>query len=398
MDINEKFNQIRSVSSLSITEAQYFADIINNYFQEGRPGEFKAYELELTKKLPQFFEFLDFNQLITLSHNYFLFCRTNNPGKNTDLNQQQINKEVFSPFRKRLRALLKEQHFAALSYKPQLKNVIIQTRHATTQGVYAPGKQIFAISRALLKAGYNVKVMSYGNVDKEFKDLMLNNPRFHVSQKQGLSEFEKLIDFRSETQQFEPKSIFTDTELGFLVAAEAIGMPANCHLLSAGFYRVPWYAKVMLTEELMTDELKKDKRFHPIPQTLLLENLAPKISQKQILDARAQLKLKNDFVVGSFARYEMFSEDYLSFVNTFLHKTKNSSVILAGPNNQKSAKQMLACHLSTGRVKILGESNTAILGHLCHAFLDTFPNVTGYAALEIMAKGKPVFTFNCKNL
>ena len=38
-----------------------------------------------------------------------------------------------------------------------------------------------------------------------------------------------------------------------------------------------------------------------------VENLAPK-SQKQILEARSQLKLENDFVVGAFARYEMFSE------------------------------------------------------------------------------------------
>ena len=398
MDVREKFQQIKSAKNLSINEAQYFADIINNYFQDGRPQEFEEYELELTKKLPQLFEFLDFNQLINLSHNYFLFCRTNNPEKNTDLHQQKINKEVFTPFWNRLHLILKNQNLTRLTYKPKPKNVILQTRHASTQGSYAPGKQIFALSKALLSEKYNVKVLSSGNVDAEFKDLMLNCPCFHVSKKQGLSEYEKLADLRSECQQFEPASVFTDAELGVLVAAEIIGMPARCHLLSAGFYRVPWYSKVLLTEELMTEELSNDSRFHAIPQTLLMENLAPKIPKNQILEAKAQLKIENDFVVGAFARYEMFSESYLSFIDSYLQRTENTTVVLAGPNSQNLAKQLLACHISSGRAKLLGKSNTAILGHLCHAFLDTFPNVTGYAALESMAKGKPVFTLNCKNL
>ena len=398
MDVGEKFEQIKSAKNLSLREAQYFADIINNYFQLGRPQEFEEYETELTQKLPQLFSFLDFNQLINLSHNYFLFCRTNNPEKNTDLHQQKINEEVFIPFWNRLNLILKNQNFTRLNYNPKPKNVILQTRHATTQGSYAPGKQIFAFSKALLLERYNVKVLSSGNIDADFKDLMLNNPCFHVSQKQGLSELEKLADLRSECQQFEPATVFTDAELGLLVAAEIIGMPAKCHLLSAGFYRVPWYSKILLTEELMTDELREDSKFHAIPQTLLMENLAPKISKNQILEARSQLKLENDFVVGAFARYEMFSESYLSFVDTYLQRTKNTKVVLAGPNAQNLAKRLLACHISNGRVKLLGKSNTAILGHLCHAFLDTFPNVTGYAALESMAKGKPVFTLDCKNL
>ena len=72
MDVGEKFEQIKSAKNLSLREAQYFADIINNYFQLGRPQEFEEYETELTQKLPQLFSFLDFNQLINLSHNYFL--------------------------------------------------------------------------------------------------------------------------------------------------------------------------------------------------------------------------------------------------------------------------------------------------------------------------------------
>ena len=43
-------------------------------------------------------------------------------------------------------------------------------------------------------------------------------------------------------------------------------------------------------------------------------------------------------------------------------------------------------------------SDLNILGRCCHVFLDTFPTVTGYAALESFAKGIPVFTRECKNL
>ena len=68
-----------------------------------------------------------------------------------------------------LRRLLNNLGLDPLNYPLEQKNVIIQTRHALTQGTYAPGKQIYAVARALLGAGFKVKVFSYGEIDEEFK-------------------------------------------------------------------------------------------------------------------------------------------------------------------------------------------------------------------------------------
>ena len=54
--------------------------------------------------------------------------------------------------------------------------------------------------------------------------------------------------------------------------------------------------------------------------------------------------------------------------------------------------------IENGRVRLLGVSDINILGNCCDVFLDTFPTVTGYAALESFAKGVPVFTRECINL
>ncbi len=398
MDNEAKISQIENVQTVTSTEAQFFADIIKDYFDNGRPKSFEKYERPLTDKLPQFLKFLDFDSLIVLIQNFFLFRRTNNPEKNTDSHQQQISDEVLHPFLNRIEEIIANLELKPLDYPVQQKNVIIQTRHALTQGSYAPGKQIYAVARALLEANFNVKVFSYGEVDEEFKALMASNPHFQISEKQHLQPLEQLFDLRSEAFHFRPSAILTDYEIGVLTAAEAIGLSSKCFLLSAGFYRVPWYSKIMLTEELMTESLMQSDRFHLIPQTLLIENLAPKIDDKTISEIKAQLGLGDSFVIGSFARYEMFSEEFLSLLDTILHNLKNTKVILAGANDQSLARRLLKQHIAAGRVQILGPSKTAMLGYVCDVFLDTFPTVTGYAALESMAKGKPVFTLDCENL
>ena len=94
----------------------------------------------------------------------------------------------------------------------------------------------------------------------------------------------------------------------------------------------------------------------------------------------------------------MFSEEFLRLIDTILQNINNAKVILAGTNDQSLAKRLLKKHIAAGRVQILGPSKTAILGYVCDVFLDTFPTVTGYAALESMAKAKPVLTLNCENL
>ena len=398
MDIEQKIQAIENAESITLKETQYFADVINDYFSNGRPQEFSKYEHILSSRVEEFCSFLDFNSLVGLLHNYFLFCRTNNPGKNTDHNQKEISKSILEPFLKRIKQLNTSMNCSSLDFAPNKRNVMIITRHATTQGSYAPGKQVYSVTKALSAVGYKIKIVSLGTIDTQFFNLMKNNPNIHVGKKDELTPLNLLYDLRAEILQFEPCAILSDIELGTFTAIETFGISCSTFLLSAGFYRTPWYSKKLLTEELMLDEFKNTDEFVAIPQTLTNEILAPDFDSAKLSQVKDQLNLSNKFVIASFARYEMFSEEFLESCENILIQIPNSVLILAGPNDRKNAEQMLQKYIQCGRAKLLGPSDLNILGRCCHVFLDTFPTVTGYAALESFAKGIPVFTRECKNL
>ena len=97
MDIEQKIQAIENAESITLKETQYFADVINDYFSNGRPQEFSKYEHILSSRVEEFCSFLDFNSLVGLLHNYFLFVE---PiiRENTDHNQKEISKSILEPF------------------------------------------------------------------------------------------------------------------------------------------------------------------------------------------------------------------------------------------------------------------------------------------------------------
>ena len=99
--------------------------------------------------------------------------------------------------------------------------------------------------------------------------------------KDELTPLNLLYDLRAEILQFEPCAILSDIELGTFTAIETFGISCSTFLLSAGFYRTPWYSKKLLTEELMLDEFKNTDEFVAIPQTLTNEILAPDFLTRQ---------------------------------------------------------------------------------------------------------------------
>ena len=66
MDNEAKISQIERAQTVTSTEAQFFADIIKDYFDNGRPSSFEKYERPLTTRLPQFLKFVEFDGLIVL--------------------------------------------------------------------------------------------------------------------------------------------------------------------------------------------------------------------------------------------------------------------------------------------------------------------------------------------
>ena len=57
LDNEAKIFQIESAQTITGTEAQFFADIMKDYFDNGRPSSFEKYERPLITRLPQFLKF-----------------------------------------------------------------------------------------------------------------------------------------------------------------------------------------------------------------------------------------------------------------------------------------------------------------------------------------------------
>ena len=68
----------------------------------------------------------------------------------------------------------------ALIFKINPENVLIVTRHASTQGAYAPGKSIFVLAKSLVEKKKNVRVITAGHIDNSFKNLMAQNTNLSV--------------------------------------------------------------------------------------------------------------------------------------------------------------------------------------------------------------------------
>ena len=64
----------------------------------------------------------------------------------------EINKRVLQPFQTNLERMLPSIEVPRLDFNPNKDVYVVMTRHAVTQGMYAPGKQIYSVCDALLKA------------------------------------------------------------------------------------------------------------------------------------------------------------------------------------------------------------------------------------------------------
>ena len=106
-----------------------------------------------------------------ITHQLFLYVRTNN-SVNGDLeNQSEINKRVLQPFQTNLERMLPSIEVPRLDFHPNKDVYVVMTRHAVTQGMYAPGKQIYSVCDALLKARKKVILVNFGNQDEKFLEL-----------------------------------------------------------------------------------------------------------------------------------------------------------------------------------------------------------------------------------
>ena len=278
---------------------------------------------------------------------------------------------------------------------------MIYCRHASSQGPYAPGKQIYTMAHALLKSNKFVTIYSRGHADKAFEDLKKRYKKISIIIKDPIIKMEEeFIELIEICKKFKPIKIITEIPMGISSAIFFCGISSKMLFWVAGFHQVPWFDYKLLIPEVYSNEHENLPEYIKIPHSLDLELLNPIIENTVITKVKInKLKLDhNNFVIGTFARYEKFSKPFLELVLKILEKNSNIKIILAGPNDQTLARQILDVQVKKEQAFIFGVSNVHILGNCCDVFLDTFPIPCGYSAFEIMAKGKPVVGLKSKNL
>ena len=196
-----------------------------------------------------------------------------------------------------------------------------------------------------------------------------------------------------------PTKIITEMPVNIGTALYFSKVSSKIIYWSPGFTQVPWFDKVLLVPELVNKKLMQNRKFIEIPRSLNFELLNPNINLKVLNEFKNTHLISNsDFVIGTFARYEKISEEYLNLVYQILSENSSIKIIIAGPNDRSLAENILKKFIIKKQAIVLGFSDIHILGNCCNVFLDTIPFPCGSSAIEIMAKGKPVLSLQQLNL
>ena len=239
--LKQQVEIINRTQNLGVTDAALFFRIVDKYFSMKRPRYFSEFEKVMSPRFAEAISLIPFKIITTKTNNYHQFAKTCRSQDYNDLRQKHISVKVLEPFLSCLKSIRKDDPIPELTYKIISDNVLILTRHATTIGMYAPGKQIFSVAKSLVRKGKNVHVVSYGDVDDTFVKLMKENSNFKVLK--GIGDSDDASQFhwlRDKINKFKPAAIFTEIEVSILVSIEICKLLSPIFLISAGFYRVPW--------------------------------------------------------------------------------------------------------------------------------------------------------------
>jgi glycosyltransferase involved in cell wall biosynthesis len=400
--IETTINNLKAIAKsqdITAKDAFILAQSLDRYFGEfKRDQAFKQVEVEL---LPRFSEFLGhFNKEngVSFAQGFFLFSYT--LAQDYVGCQSLIHEYIASPYKEWVKKNWME-------YKGQFRQIVsgekivFLCRHAVTQGMYAPGKSIYSLVKSLIDNGDMVELIVLGNIDQTFKNLAINNSNLSIYNFDFISFDNQLYSLLHFFKEIKPKMILTELEFDIASLMAIIGLPVPVILLSAGFYKVPWFDKIGLPEVLFSQKLQnKDDRYFQLPTFLSAEILNPKIDCSLVKNAKKILKInENDIVIGSFARMEKFKIPFLNLLEEILNKHNRVKVLLAGSNDTTNVRKYLKKYIDDGRVIVLGEEgetvpNVQILGNCIDIGLDTFPTHSGFSILELMAKGVPVISKN----
>lgn len=371
-------------------DINYIANTINRYFGEfKRSQQFRGTELKLLPRFSEMLQFFDREQGVNFANLFFLFCYTLT--QNYKQVQTSIHDCVALPYKQWAKA--KWHNLTPAVEKITNGNeFIFVCRHAVTKGGYAPGSSTFTFVKALLNQNRSVTVINFGQQSGEFSRLQETHSNFRIVSLEQTSPLPKLISLIELLKLLKPKAILTEIEFDVISLISIIGARIPVIYLSPGYYNLPWYDKIGLTDNLSDNPVgNRTDDFFEIPTYVAGEILNPHVPVQDIEHAKNKLSIsENDFVIGSFARMEKFQTPFLDVLCKVLHRCKNSKVILAGPNDRARVEKAFEEFIAQKRAIVLPSSDVDILGNCLHLGIDTFPTHSGFSVLELMAKGVPV--------
>lgn len=386
----EEMKSILAMREIGHEQAKKLQLIVQRFFREfNRNVAFRGMETLLLKRYKDILRLFDHNQGVTFANEAFLFCYILT--LNYKKVQIPIHDNLALPYRDWVRS-------AWDFLTPELTDLEIGNeyvficRHAVTQGGYAPGSSIYTFAKALLKDNRKVTVISLGAISEDFKSLAKQFSKlriYHLPSATPEAMLRALIDFLRNTKT---KAVITEMEfyLGSVLSILKPRIPII--FLSPGYYNLPWFDKIGLTDNLSQKPVgNRNRDFFEIPTYVANEILNPQADIQKVANAKIQLGLKDhDFVIGSFARMEKFQPQFLNVLSKVLREKQNVKVLLAGPNERSVVTQHLKNFVDIGRAFVLPSIDVHVYGHLLDLALDSFPTHSGFSMLELMAKGVPV--------
>lgn len=383
-------NECSAARPMTSAHAQLVFKIIDRYFGDFKRSRlFRGSEVSLSHRFREILDHFNHEQGVDFAKLYFLFCYT------LALDYKHVQTNIYDNIALPYSHWVKENWGSLNSSVKKIQKgdeYVFLSRMAVTKGGYAPGASIFTFSKALLKKDRKVTIISLGPVSAEFNHLSAEYPNLKILGLENTSTLPKILSLIELLKYIRPRVVLTEIEFD-VVSVLAILQPlVPVIFLSPGYYNLPWYDKIALTDNLSFEPIgNRTDDFFEIPTYVSDEILAPPVDETEVEKIRVTLGLtSDDFVIGSFARMEKFQVPFLNVLNDVLARCSKVKVILAGLNDSSAVQKSLQQAISMRRAFVLPNSDVHVLGHCLDLGIDTFPTHSGFSVLELMAKGIPV--------
>ena len=282
--ILERSELILESKSIDRAKSLEICSAVNFYFANGRPREFRKIEAKIRSRFAEIIQNLTIEEGLVYTDNFFLFSY--NLADDARNCQNEIHNDICLPYLN----WLTSQNLNIEFSRGQLekKHIFFICRHATTAGGYAPGMSVYTFSKALTMAGYKVAIGVLG-IDKKFSEYAKANKNLEIFQINGNKQADRLQSAISAIQKVRPCVVLTEIEFGIPAFLSIQNLPIPIIYLSPGYYNLPWYDRIGLTDTLSKKSgFDSQENFSKSPH-VDMELLAPSIDINQVESVRQTL-------------------------------------------------------------------------------------------------------------